>query len=77
MVQILKAAEVPFAILGKEEGCTGDPRGALVMSISSKSWRRPTLKFQQLRREEGTDDLSSPFYVPSSVSTRSSKVTLT
>ena len=25
MVQILKAAEVPFAILGKEEGCTGDP----------------------------------------------------
>lgn len=25
MVQILKAAGVPFAILGKEEGCTGDP----------------------------------------------------
>ena len=25
MVQILKAADVPFAILGKEEGCTGDP----------------------------------------------------
>lgn len=25
MVQILKAAKVPFAILGKEEGCTGDP----------------------------------------------------
>ncbi len=24
MVQILKAANVPFAILGKEEGCTGD-----------------------------------------------------
>ena len=24
-VQILKAADVPFAILGKEEGCTGDP----------------------------------------------------
>ncbi len=25
MVKILKAAGVPFAILGKEEGCTGDP----------------------------------------------------
>ncbi|MEZ4273332.1 MAG: (Fe-S)-binding protein [Myxococcota bacterium] len=25
MVKILQAAEVPFAILGKEEGCTGDP----------------------------------------------------
>lgn len=25
MTQILKAANVPFAILGKEEGCTGDP----------------------------------------------------
>lgn len=25
MVKILKAANVPFAILGKEEGCTGDP----------------------------------------------------
>lgn len=25
MVQLLKAAKVPFAILGKEEGCTGDP----------------------------------------------------
>ena len=25
MVKILKAAEIPFAILGKEEGCTGDP----------------------------------------------------
>ncbi len=24
MVKILQAAEVPFAILGKEEGCTGD-----------------------------------------------------
>lgn len=25
MVKILRAANVPFAILGKEEGCTGDP----------------------------------------------------
>lgn len=25
MVKILKAANIPFAILGKEEGCTGDP----------------------------------------------------
>src|SRR6185436_17214714 len=25
MVKILKAAKVPFVILGKEEACTGDP----------------------------------------------------
>ena len=44
MVQILKAADVPFAILGKEEGRMGLPV-VRVMNISSRNWRRRTLRF--------------------------------
>ena len=36
MVSVLNRAGVDFAILGSEETCTGDPRGAWATSISTR-----------------------------------------
>ena len=42
LAKIFAAAGVRFAILGREEGCSGDPRGAPATSTCSRSWRKPT-----------------------------------